>query len=283
MQIAITGGNGRVGRAVTDLALAQDHTVVIIDRTLPESEQQGVSAIRADITDYEAIEHAFRGCDAVIHLAAIASPIGNPPHVVHHNNVIGSYNALCAATHLGITHVCQASSINATGAAYSRQPRFDYLPLDERHPTYNEDPYSLSKWICEEQAHSIVRRNEGMTIASLRFHWIVPDRTFALQHGQEHNDWLPKHLWGYTNIEAAARACLLALTAAYKGHEVFQIVAPDTMMTIPSFELAQRFFPNLPIQGDLSGTTGFFDCRKAEQLLGWKHNEESGVRSQESE
>jgi UDP-glucose 4-epimerase len=273
MNIAITGGNGRIGRAVTSLALTQGHQVVLIDRTIPETEQPGVHAIQADITNYAAIEQAFYGCDAVIHLAAIPSPIGHPAHEVHHNNVVGSYNALYAAAQLNITHICQASSVNATGAAYSRQPRFDYLPLDERHPTYNEDPYSLSKWICEEQAHSIARRNEGATIASLRFHWIVPDREFALQHGQEHNDWLPKHLWGYTNIAAAARACLLALTANYNGHEIFQIVAPDTMMTSPSRELAQRFFPELPIRGDLSGTTGFFDCRKAEQLLGWKHDE----------
>lgn len=273
MRIAITGGNGRIGRTVTNLALNQGHSIVIIDQTSPDHEREHVHAIQADITDYTALEQAFAGCDAVVHLAAIPSPIRHPAHEVHNNNVVGSYNALCAAAHHGITHVCQASSINATGAVFSRNPRFDYLPLDERHPTYNEDAYSLSKWICEEQGNSIARRYEKMTIASLRFHWIVPDREHALHQGSELSQWVHKQLWGYTNIEAAARACLLSLSAEYKGHEAFQIVAPRTMVTTPSLELAKQFYPDLPIRSDLSGTAGFYDCRKAEHLLGWKHDE----------
>ncbi len=80
-----------------------------------------------------------------------------------------------------------------------------------------------------------------------------------------------KHLWGYTLLEAAARVCLLSLTADFSGHEAFYIVAPDTMMETPSHELAREFFPEVPIRGDLSGTRSFFSCEKAEQLLGWRH------------
>src|SRR5262245_6993324 len=153
MHIAVTGGNGRVGHAVVETALAQGHSVVSIDRTLPAegAEVPDVTFIQADITQYADLEQALRGCDALIHLAAIPSPWGQPDHVVHNNNVVGSYNALSAAAQLGIERVCQASSVNATGAAYSRWPRYDYLPLEEAHPTYNEDAYSLSKWMCEQQ------------------------------------------------------------------------------------------------------------------------------------
>src|SRR5580765_2907292 len=89
--------------------------------------------------------------------ALIPSPRGFPDHVVHNNNVVSSSNALSAAARLGIRRVCQASSINATGASYSRWPRYDYFPLDELHPTYNEDAYSLSKWMCAEQGDSFAR------------------------------------------------------------------------------------------------------------------------------
>ncbi len=61
------------------------------------------------------------------------------------NNVVGSYNALRAAAEHGITRICQASSVNAIGLSYSRTPRFDYFPIDEAHPNYSEDPYSLSQ------------------------------------------------------------------------------------------------------------------------------------------
>jgi nucleoside-diphosphate-sugar epimerase len=272
MQIAITGGNGRIGRAVVQLALAQGHSVVSIDRVAAEATPPGGAFIQADLTDYEAVARALRGCQALVHLAAITGPGRHPDHVVHNNNVVSSYNALCAAAQTGIRRVCQASSINAVGAVFSRRPRYDYFPLDERHPTYNEDPYSLSKWICEQQADSVARRVAGMTIASLRLHGVaaVPRRP------QERGGMAAKQLWGYTGLAAAARACLLAVTAetvgaAFTGHEIFYIVAPETVIDAPSLELWQEFYPHVPVCGDLSGNRGFFNCEKAERLLGWRH------------
>ena len=35
MKIALTGGSGKIGLAITDLALARGHSVVSIDRTPP--------------------------------------------------------------------------------------------------------------------------------------------------------------------------------------------------------------------------------------------------------
>jgi nucleoside-diphosphate-sugar epimerase len=276
MRIAITGGSGRVGRAVVELALAQGHNVVNIDRAAPaqDSAPADVIFVQADITNYADFEQALRGCDALIHLAAIPSPGRHPDHEVHNNNVVGSYNALSAAAQLGISRVCQASSINATGAVYSRWPHYDYFPLDEQHPTYNEDPYSLSKWICEQQGDSFARRYETMTIASMRFHWVLPERALAVEYSHHLGDAVVKHLWGYTLSAAAARACLLSLTADYRGHEVFYIVAPDTMVDTPSLELKQQHFPDVAVRGDLSGNPSFFDSTKAERLLGWKHDEQ---------
>ena len=276
MKIAVTGGIGSVGKAVVDMALAQGNSVVCIDRVIPSDDvrKAGVTYLQADITDYTAMENAFRDCDAVVHMAAIPAPGGHPDHEVHNNNVVGSYNILRAAVEVGIQRVCQASSVNATGLAYSRWPRFDYFPLDEQHPTYNEDPYSLSKWICEEQGNSFARRYEELTIASMRFHWVIPQRATAVQaSGYSQTKAAIKNLWAYTLQSAAARACLLALTADFKGHEVFYITAPDTISDIPSLELKQKYFPDVPVRGDLSGNKSFFNSSKAEHLLGWKHNQ----------
>jgi nucleoside-diphosphate-sugar epimerase len=71
------------------------------------------------------------------------------------------------------------SSVNALGLAYAQERRFDYFPVDELHPTYCDEGYSLSKWICEQQADSLTRRFAGLSIASLRFHWVVADRVQA--------------------------------------------------------------------------------------------------------
>lgn len=145
--------------------------------------------------------------------------------------MVGSYNVLCAAVDLGIKHVCQASSINAIGAAYSRAPRFDYFPIDEEHPTYNEDPYSLSKWICEMQGDSIARRNEDMTIASMRFHWVVENREYAAAHKKELWHEFSRNLWGYTRYDAAADACIKSLTADYKDMKPFLLLRPTRWST----------------------------------------------------
>lgn len=271
MHIAITGASGRVGSAVVARALAEGHSVVCIDRVAPHAPDSAF--IEADLTRYDELAQALNGCDALVHLAAIASPGHQPDHEVHNNNVVSSYNALRAAAAVGIRRVCQASSINATGGIYSRVPRYDYFPVDEQHPTYNEDPYSLSKWMCEQQADSIARRFEHMSIASLRLHGVRFERVNAQQFDHERNVIAAKHLWGWVLRDAVARACLLALAAPFSGHEVFYIVAPETMSATPSLELRDAFYPQVPVRGDLSGTTAFYSCAKAARLLGWQHDE----------
>lgn len=273
MKIALTGGSGRIGKAIADMALRRGHSVVSIDRIAPESaeERNDVRFVEADVGDYEALVQAIAGCDALIHMAAIPSPFHLPDHVVHNNNVVGSYNALRAAVEHGIMRICQASSVNAIGLSYCRTPRFDYFPIDEAHPNYTEEPYGLSKWICEQQADTFARRYDGIHIASMRFHWVVPDRAAAAVRFTDESAEVAKHLWAYTCYDAAAQACLLSLDAAFEGHEVFYIVAPDTTVDVPSLELAARFFPNVPVRGDLRGHRSFFSSAKAARMLGWVH------------
>jgi UDP-glucose 4-epimerase len=267
MKIAITGGSGGIGRAITKMALADGHGVVSLDRVEPIERVSGVTYVSGEVSDYDLLARSFADCDAVIHMAAIPAPFHHPDHVVHNNNVVGSYNAMRAAIENGIMRICQASSVNAVGLSYSREPRFDYFPLDERHPNYTEEPYGLSKWICEQQAETFARRYEDIRIASMRFHWVVPDREMAAKAFNAPG--ASKHLWAYTLFDDAARACILSVTTAtFKGHEVFYIVAPDTTSEVPSVELAARYFPQVPITGDLSGHNSFFSSRKAERLLG---------------
>lgn len=273
MRIALTGGSGGVGSAVITEALAQGHEVVSIDRTAPQTptNHAGLRFVQADITDYDQLVAAFETCDAVVHLAAFTTPSQAADHIVHNTNVTGSYNALRAAVEHGITRVCQASSVNALGMSFSRAPTHDYFPLDEKHPTRNEDPYSLSKWICEQQADSFARRYEDMQIASLRFPLVVPDKDAPDRDFNRLNKPPARHLWSYTLHSSAARACLLSLEANFGGHEVFYITAADTTSDIPSLELAQKHFPDTPIIGDLSGQRSFISAAKAGKMLNWKH------------
>lgn len=273
MKIAVTGALGRVGSAVVDYAVSEGHTIVSIDRAPVDPASAGADGcLHIDLTDYADAERALVGCDAVIHLAAINGPGRHSDHEVHNNNVVSSYNVLRAAAELGIERVCQASSVNAIGGRFSRRPQYDYFPVDELHPAYVDDPYSLSKWICEQQAEAIARRYD-ITIASLRLHGVTEDRDHATHWtGMIGDENVAKQLWGYTRRDATARACLLGVTAEFDGHEVFYVVAPDTMVDAPSAELAATWYPDVPVSGDLSGSRSFFDSGKARELLDWRHD-----------
>src|SRR4051794_13326388 len=99
MRIAVTGGSGLIGRGLIELGLRQGHALVNIDRTAPPAGTPAaeVPFRQADVTDYGAVERALRGCEALVHLAAIPKPFDRPDHEVHNTNVVGSYNALRAA------------------------------------------------------------------------------------------------------------------------------------------------------------------------------------------
>lgn len=275
MRIAVTGGNGELGRRLIPYLLEQGHRIISLDRQLPPIPfsplvdiQQYVIADTGDLGELVAV---LRGCEAVIHLAAHRSPVSSPDPVVYIENTAGSYNVLSAAAILGIRQVCLASSVNAIGGAFSRSPRYDYFPLDEQHPTYAEDPYALSKWVLEQQGDAFARRHDWMQIASLRFHWIIENKESAVHYPPALAPFIIRHLWGYTLLEDACRACLLSISAEFCGHEVFYIVAPHTVAPETSMELARRYYPNTEIRGELSGHNSFFDCSKAGRILGWRH------------
>ena len=274
-RVAVTGAAGRVGRGVLELFRSRGIAVVALDYVEPAdmSEDDQVVWSQVDMGDYDKVVGAFDGCDALVHLAAIPRPGTLADARVHANNVVASYNALRAAVEVGISHMCQASSVNAIGGVWSRTPQYDYFPIDEDHGSYVEDPYSLSKYICEQQAGSVARRYASVAISSLRFHLVVPKRAQAVAAYSGEEDVAVKNLWGYVSLAACAGACSLALERAEPGHEVFQIVAPDHVGDLPSMELAEKYYPRVPLRRSLTGCEGFFDCSKAARLLGWHHPE----------
>lgn len=281
MEIAVTGGSGRLGTVLIKQLLLSGYTVRSLDRAEPThppspplhpTGAKHLSQVHIDLNDLAALTEAIRGCEAVAHLAAFTGPWGQPPGVVYANNTLTTYNILYAASELGLRYVSIASSVNAIGGLGSHHGNFAYFPIDENHPTFCEDDYSLSKWVGEQIADSYARRYPSMTISSLRFH-ALPDEPPPLQTNLDTSEApAARNAWSFTIISEAARACMLALKATYFGHEVFCIAAQRSTSAIPSLTLAKHAYPNVPIRGDLTGHKSFFDCSKAERLLGWRHS-----------
>ncbi len=168
MRVLITGGTGIVGKETTARMIAKGWDVRVIGIE-PDVQIDGAAYAQCDILDYAATLEQMRGCDAVIHLAAIRSPILAPGQDVFNVNVTGTFNVFEAASVCGIKRVVQASSINAFGCFYGKgEISPQYLPIDEDHASNTTDPYSFSKQMVEEIGAYYWRR-DGISSVAMRF------------------------------------------------------------------------------------------------------------------
>ncbi|KAJ8515865.1 hypothetical protein ONZ45_g6761 [Pleurotus djamor] len=288
MKIVITGCNGSVGSRVVDCALKSGHTVLGVDQKLKEDgttvSHVNFSYLEVDLRDYEAVVDIVRGYDGIIHLAGCPNPLDYAVQA-HNVNVVLSWNILRAAAEVGITRVAQASSVNAITMVYSQQPNFLYFPIDEDHPCLPDEPYGLSKVICELQADTIVRRYPFLRVASLRLHWSVPCKDYVKRLDDIKAS---RDLWGYVQEDSAAEAFLLAITVGgreeenievetgnWSGHERFFIVAPQIAHDEDADMLRRKYWPEVELKNGKAFTErqSFFDCSKAARLLGWVHRD----------
>lgn len=146
--IAVTGANGKTGRAVVTDLLQHGYDVIAVDNAGRPGDggdlaPLNVSLLRADLTDYGQTIEALHGADAVVHLANIPAPgLFTPSHTFTANTAMNS-NVFLAAAQLRLGRVVWASSETTLGLPFDTPPR--YAPVDEDHYPLPTSTYSLSK------------------------------------------------------------------------------------------------------------------------------------------
>jgi dTDP-glucose 4,6-dehydratase len=102
-----------------------------------------------DIRDPYRVKEAMKGCNAVLHLAAlIAIPYSyNSPDSYVDTNIKGTLNVLQAARELGVQRVIHTSTSEVYGTAR-------FVPITEDHPLQGQSPYSASKIAADQLAYS---------------------------------------------------------------------------------------------------------------------------------
>jgi nucleoside-diphosphate-sugar epimerase len=274
-RIAVTGGSGKAGRGVVRDLLEHGHDVLNIDLSpSPESDSPDAPApfLRADVTDFgQALEalgggERMPGIEAIVHLAAIPSPVHATPDQVFRINVTSTHAVFAAAARLGLARVVWASSETTLGLPFDRPP--DYAPVDEAH-VFPETSYALSKVLGEEIARQF-HRWSGVTFAGLRFSNVMVradyERFPSFWDDPHARKW---NLWGYVDESHVAESVRLALEAEIDGADSFIIAAADTVMRRPSRDLMAEVFPGVPIADRVAGNDTLLDIAKARRVLGY--------------
>jgi len=104
--VVVTGGNGKLGRAVVADLRAHDYEVTSLDTTATPPD------VRVELTDYgqtaealSTVDDRYGSVDAVVHLAAIPAPGLTTNSATFANNAPATYNVFAAARAAGIKNV----------------------------------------------------------------------------------------------------------------------------------------------------------------------------------
>ncbi len=163
----VSGGTGFVGANVIRALLEEGREVHALARpgsdrsNLPESD--GLRVFEGDLTRFESLLPAIRGCSEVYHVAADYRFWARDPSELARNNVEGTENVMRAAEEEGASRVVYTSTVGTIGL--SSQP----TPADEATPALTDQyviPYKRTKFAAEEVARRYARRGLPLVIVN---------------------------------------------------------------------------------------------------------------------
>ncbi len=301
MKTAVTGGSGAIGSYVCKEMLNAGHTVVSVDQLPPPKGEVGFSKV--DLCDLEATYAALEGFDQVIHLAAIPHPFNDPPNSVMGVNMTIAFNVFEAARRGGISRVIYGCSESSTGfGIHEVNLKPLYIPIDEQHPCWPHEAYSLSKYFGEQIGLKYAQVFE-LEIVSLRYAWVwlkrdedmiksivVVSREGESRHVStprssnppaesrmntfDKKNWLGAYIAVRDVAKAFLAACEFSFTSQSPRFEAFFLTAKNTFHPIPTLDVLRELYGELPEIRDKAyfednPYASVFDIRKAERQIAW--------------
>lgn len=286
MRCLVTGGCGFIGSHVVDALVARGDSVSVIDDLSSGTIKylnQHAELVNGSILDTAAVDHAVRGADCVIHLAAwarvsrsIEDPLGT-----HQVNVVGTLNVLEAVRRFEVPRLVYVSSSSVYGdqATYLLHEGMTPAPLS---------PYGLQKLIGEQYC-TLYARLFGITIASLRYFNVYgprqtneePYTLVVTRFRQQRDAGKPITIYGdglqtrsYTYIDdivqATVTACLADLPAC--RNTILNIGSDEEISVLEIARLiggeVRHIYPNP--RGLFEERRKAADYSRANSLLGWQ-------------
>jgi UDP-glucose 4-epimerase len=168
--VFFTGGAGFIGMHVVPMLLDRGYNVRIFDNMfrgdrdqVAELEATGrVELIDQDVRYGGAVHQAMKGCESVIHFAAVSiNKSQADPYESMDINMIGEHNVFAAAADHGVRRLVFASSASVYGDP-------EKIPMHEDDPLHPLTPYCISKRAGEDLL-GFYQRRAGLSWLALRF------------------------------------------------------------------------------------------------------------------
>lgn len=165
-KVLITGADGFIGSHLTEALVRQGYNTRAFVQynsfnswgwlnNLPADLSSAFEVVLGDVRDQDSVTSAVKGCDAVLHLAAlIAIPYSySAPSSYFETNLNGTLNVLRAGRALGVDRIIHTSTSEVYGTAR-------FVPITEEHPLQSQSPYSASKTAADQLALSFFHSYE---------------------------------------------------------------------------------------------------------------------------
>lgn len=171
--VLVTGADGFIGSHLTELLVQQGFNVRALVQynsfnswgwldQCGEDVKGQFEVFLGDIRDPHGMKEIMKGCDVVLHLAAlIAIPYSyHSPDTYIDTNIKGTLNILQAARELEVNRIIHTSTSEVYGTAR-------FVPITEEHPLQGQSPYSASKIAADQIAYSFFS-SFGLPVVTLR-------------------------------------------------------------------------------------------------------------------
>jgi dTDP-glucose 4,6-dehydratase len=162
-KVLVTGADGFIGSHLAEALVRRgdDVTAFVLYNSFdswgwldaaPQEVRDFLRVYAGDVRDPVAVKEAMRGCEVVLHLAAlIAIPYSyRAPASYVDTNIKGTLNILEAAREFDTAKVIHTSTSEVYGTAR-------FVPITEEHPLQGQSPYSATKIAADQLALSFHR------------------------------------------------------------------------------------------------------------------------------
>ncbi|MEO1290752.1 MAG: SDR family NAD(P)-dependent oxidoreductase [Chloroflexota bacterium] len=302
MLACVTGGTGFIGSYIVRALLDDGHQVRVLHR--PTSKLTALTgldyeSVIGDVTDSHALEKAFRGCDWVFHVAAVADYWRADTDQLFHINVEGTRTVMQAAQIAQVQRVVFTSSAAAIGLPDDGTPSDESVPFNLPPEHF---PYGYSKVLAEQVVQDFVTDGLDVVIVNpsvvigagdlnlisgsyitqvAQLQWLVPKTSGAIAVSDV-RDIAMSHLMAAKKGKTGER--YLLVTENYSNQAWFELIADVAGVASPIFPTPNSLIPliaqsidflrsigiNTPVNSDqvrLGARQVIFNASKAHEQL----------------